>query len=58
MSAAVIDDMIALVILSQLEALTGELKVSTILIPVVSALSFLCLGGYISIFILPGKQTS
>lgn len=52
-SAAVIDDMIALVILSQLEALTGEITVSGVIIPVVSALLFLILGGYCAIFILP-----
>jgi Sodium/hydrogen exchanger family len=52
-SAAVIDDMIALVVLSQLEALTGEITVSGILIPVISALLFLILGGYICIFVLP-----
>jgi hypothetical protein len=53
-SAAVIDDMIALVVLSQLEALVGEITVASILIPIVSALGFLVLGGYAAIFILPG----
>jgi predicted Kef-type K+ transport protein len=52
-SAAVIDDMVALVILSQLEALTGEITVSGILIPVISALAFLIIGGYCAIFVLP-----
>ena len=52
-SAAVIDDMIALVILSQLEALTGEITVSGVVIPVVSALLFLIVGGYCGIFLLP-----
>eukprot|EP00934_Nitzschia_sp_Nitz4_P006427 Nitzschia sp. Nitz4//scaffold273_size25297//20719//24905//NITZ4_008321-RA/size25297-processed-gene-0.7-mRNA-1//-1//CDS//3329545262//6417//frame0 len=52
-SAAVIDDMIALVVLSQLEALVGELSVSGVLIPVVSALGFLIIGGYAAIFLLP-----
>jgi len=52
-SAAVIDDMIALVVLSQLEALVGEITVSGILIPVVSALLFLIVGGYVCVFILP-----
>jgi len=52
-SAAVIDDMIALVVLSQLQSLSGEVTVSGIVIPVVSALVFLVLGGYIAIFILP-----
>ncbi|KAL3936956.1 MAG: hypothetical protein SGARI_002339, partial [Bacillariaceae sp.] len=53
-SAAVIDDMIALVVLSQLEALTGEITVQGILIPIISAILFLVLGGYICVFILPG----
>jgi Kef-type K+ transport system membrane component KefB len=52
-SAAVIDDMIALVVLSQLEALVGEITVAGVLIPVVSALLFLILGGYICVFVLP-----
>lgn len=52
-SAAVIDDMIALVVLSQLEALVDEITVATVLVPVVSALCFLILGGYAAIFILP-----
>lgn len=52
-SAAVIDDMIALVILSQLDALTGEVSVLAIIIPVISALAFLVGGGYVAIFILP-----
>lgn len=52
-SAAVIDDMIALVVLSQLQALTGEITVGGILIPIASALGFLVVGGYIAIFILP-----
>lgn len=53
-SAAVIDDMIALVVLSQLRALAGTITVAGILIPVVSALLFLVLGGYLAIYILPG----
>mmetsp|Transcript_10833 Transcript_10833/g.14344 ORF Transcript_10833/g.14344 Transcript_10833/m.14344 type:complete len:780 (+) Transcript_10833:171-2510(+) len=52
-SAAVIDDMIALVVLSQLEALTGDITAMGILIPVISALSFLIIGGYAAIFIVP-----
>lgn len=52
-AAAVIDDMIALVVLSQLEALVGTITIAGILIPIVSALLFLCLGGYICVFILP-----
>lgn len=45
--------MIALVILSQLEALTEEITVAGVLIPVFSALAFLVIGGYTAIFILP-----
>eukprot|EP00567_Pseudictyota_dubia_P018452 CAMPEP_0197431994 /NCGR_PEP_ID=MMETSP1175-20131217/138_1 /TAXON_ID=1003142 /ORGANISM="Triceratium dubium, Strain CCMP147" /LENGTH=859 /DNA_ID=CAMNT_0042959977 /DNA_START=122 /DNA_END=2701 /DNA_ORIENTATION=- len=52
-SAAVIDDMIALIILSQLSALTGPASVASLVIPIVSALLFLCLGGYIAVYILP-----
>lgn len=52
-AAAVIDDMIALVVLSQLKALTGSITAQGILIPVASALLYLFLGGYIAIFILP-----
>ena len=52
-SAAVIDDMIALVILSQLDALTGEIDIVSVVIPIISALLFLVLGGYIAIFVLP-----
>jgi Kef-type K+ transport system membrane component KefB len=53
-SAAVIDDMIALVVLSQLEALVGEITISGIITPVVSALLFLFVGGYVCVFVLPG----
>ena len=52
-SAAVIDDMIALIILSQLGALSGEASVATIVVPIVSALGFLIIGGYIAVFQLP-----
>lgn len=52
-SAAVIDDMIALIILSQLEALTDEITAKAVLIPVVSALAYLGIGGYIAVYILP-----
>mmetsp|Transcript_13192 Transcript_13192/g.18670 ORF Transcript_13192/g.18670 Transcript_13192/m.18670 type:complete len:807 (-) Transcript_13192:178-2598(-) len=53
-SAAVIDDMIALIILSQLEALVGEITASGVLIPIISALAYLCVGGYVAIAVLPG----
>ncbi|CAB9502149.1 Cation/H(+) antiporter [Seminavis robusta] len=52
-SAAVIDDMIALIVLSQLESLVGEITVAGILIPVVSATLYLVVGGYIAIWVAP-----
>jgi len=52
-SAAVIDDMIALIILSQLGALAGDVTVAAIVVPIVSALAFLVIGGYAAVFILP-----
>ncbi len=54
-AAAIIDDMIALIILSQLGGLVGNITVSGVVIPIVSALLFLVLGGYIALFILPGE---
>jgi hypothetical protein len=46
--------MIALVILSQLQAFTGsEITVVNIVVPVASALGFLGLDGYIGIFVAP-----
>eukprot|EP00547_Thalassionema_nitzschioides_P007385 CAMPEP_0194199884 /NCGR_PEP_ID=MMETSP0156-20130528/725_1 /TAXON_ID=33649 /ORGANISM="Thalassionema nitzschioides, Strain L26-B" /LENGTH=776 /DNA_ID=CAMNT_0038924829 /DNA_START=55 /DNA_END=2385 /DNA_ORIENTATION=+ len=53
-AAAIIDDMIALVVLSQLSALTGDITVAGVVIPIVSALLYLVLGGYLAIYILPG----
>jgi Kef-type K+ transport system membrane component KefB len=52
-SAAIVDDMLALVILSQLEALTGEITVVGVVVPILSAFLFLLLGGYIALFVLP-----
>ncbi|KAL9181082.1 hypothetical protein ACHAXT_009887 [Thalassiosira profunda] len=52
-SAAVIDDMIALIILSQLGALAGDASVAAIVIPIVSALGFLIIGGYVAVAVLP-----
>lgn len=52
-SAAVIDDMIALIILSQLESLAGTIDAAGILIPIVSAFSFLAIGGYVALFVVP-----
>ena len=54
-SAAVIDDMIALIILTQLEALTGTFSVTGVVVPIVSSIAILVLGGYIAIKILPSK---
>ena len=53
-SAAVIDDMIALIVLSQLESLAGTIDAAGILIPVISAVLFLLVGGAIALFVLPG----
>ena len=52
-SAAVIDDMIALIILSLLSALAGPVSVADLVIPVVSAFLFLGLGGYIALAWFP-----
>jgi len=53
-SAAVIDDMIALIILSQLESLAGTVTVAGVLIPIISATLFLVVGGAIALLVLPG----
>lgn len=52
-AAAIIDDMIAIIILSQLEALVGTVSISSILIPIVSSLLFLVVGGSAALFIVP-----
>ena len=52
-SAAVIDDMIALIILSLLSALAGPVSVAELVIPVISAFLFLGLGGYIALTWFP-----
>ena len=52
-AAAMVDDMIALVILSLLESLTVDLTVSSILVPIVSAMCFLFIGGYLAIYQAP-----
>jgi len=52
-SAAVIDDMIALIILSQLESLTGTITAASVLIPIISAVAFLGIGGYVALYVLP-----
>lgn len=53
-SAAVIDDMIALIVLSQLESLAGTITVAGIVVPIVSALAFLFIGGFVALFWVPG----
>lgn len=52
-AAAIIDDMIALIILSQLGGLAGEMTTSSIVIPIVSALAFLIVGGYAALCVIP-----
>jgi Kef-type K+ transport system membrane component KefB len=52
-SAAVLDDMIALIVLSVLDSLTGELHVANLIIPIVSAISFLVIGGSVALFVIP-----
>ena len=52
-SAAVIDDMIALIILSLLSALAGPVSVADLVIPAISAFLFLGLGGYIALTWFP-----
>jgi Kef-type K+ transport system membrane component KefB len=52
-AAAIIDDMIALIILSQLGGLVGNITASSVVIPIASALGFLLIGGYAALFILP-----
>ena len=58
--AAVIDDMIALIVLSQLKALTPEsdhMNIWTILIPILAATIFLVVGGWIALFWIPTNYT-
>ena len=52
-SAAVIDDMIALIILSLLSALAGPVSVADLVIPVISAFLFLGVGGYLALTWFP-----
>eukprot|EP00558_Chaetoceros_sp_UNC1202_P006423 CAMPEP_0197244998 /NCGR_PEP_ID=MMETSP1429-20130617/9929_1 /TAXON_ID=49237 /ORGANISM="Chaetoceros sp., Strain UNC1202" /LENGTH=745 /DNA_ID=CAMNT_0042705431 /DNA_START=63 /DNA_END=2300 /DNA_ORIENTATION=+ len=52
-AAAIIDDMIALIILSQLGGLAGEMTISGLVVPIVSAFLFLIVGGYAALFIIP-----
>ena len=51
---AIVDDIFALVVLSQLRALTGdEITTSSIVIPIISALLWLGIGGYVALYIMP-----
>jgi Kef-type K+ transport system membrane component KefB len=51
---AVIDDMIALIVLSMLEILTVDvISVTAIIVPIISAVGYLLIGGYIALFIAP-----
>jgi len=52
-AAAIIDDMIALIILSQLTGLAGTITLKGVLVPIVSALGFLVIGGIIALFFFP-----
>lgn len=53
-AAAIIDDMIALVVLSQLRAFTAaEPSVVDMVIPFASALGFLLIGGALAVFVVP-----
>ena len=54
-SAAVVDDMLALVILSLLETLTGDVSVTGIVKPVVASICFLFGGCYLAVKVFPGK---
>ncbi len=54
-AAAIIDDMIALIILSQLQGLVGTVTIAGLLIPIISALCLLIIGGYLALFVLPGE---
>ncbi|CAB9520765.1 Na(+)/H [Seminavis robusta] len=51
---AIVDDIIALVVLSQLKALTAdEISASAIAIPIVSALLWLFAGGAVALYVMP-----
>jgi hypothetical protein len=43
-----------MIVLSQLESLTGTIDAAGILIPVVSAVVFLLVGGYVALYVAPG----
>jgi Kef-type K+ transport system membrane component KefB len=51
---AIIDDIFALVVLSQLQALTGEtITAASIAIPIVSAILWLVVGGMVALYLMP-----
>lgn len=52
-AAAIVDDMIALIILSQLNGLASDITIQGILIPFFSATGYLVIGGYLALFIIP-----
>jgi Kef-type K+ transport system membrane component KefB len=52
-SAAVLDDMIALIVLSLLDSLKGDVEIISLIVPIVSAISFLVIGGGIALFVIP-----
>ncbi|GAX13958.1 hypothetical protein FisN_5Lu154 [Fistulifera solaris] len=52
-AAAIVDDLIALLMLSQLEALTGNITVTQIVVPIVSAFLWLFVGGAVALWVVP-----
>lgn len=52
-AAAIVDDMIALIVLSQLGALTGDVSVAGIVVPIVSALLWFAVGGAAALHVMP-----
>lgn len=54
-AAAIVDDILALLVLSQLQALTsqGDVSLAAIVVPIVSAFSWLFLGGALALFVAP-----
>lgn len=55
-AAAIVDDILALLVLSQLRALTsesGDIAVADIVVPIVSAFAWLFVGGAIALFVMP-----
>lgn len=56
-SAAVLDDMIALIVLSLLDSLKGEVELASLILPIVSAISFLVVGGGVALFVIPPLNT-